>query len=121
MMIVPWLLFISINTEVLSSWKCRHISISNNMVKQFQGVHDGKDGYLEVFKTRNKVSRNPELVIRAALQEVTKKREMRYGDIKKIGKGIRRHFHDESTVVVIYLDQHRGFIIVEMPPYFYFE
>ncbi|KAK8632281.1 hypothetical protein V6N13_072675 [Hibiscus sabdariffa] len=67
------------------------------------------------------VFRNPELVIRAALQEVTKKREMRYGDIKKIGKGIRRHFHDESTVVVIYLDQHRGFIIVEMPPYFYFE
>ncbi|KAK8553732.1 hypothetical protein V6N13_072673 [Hibiscus sabdariffa] len=50
------------------------------------------------------VFRNPELVVRAALQEVAKKREMRYGAIRKIEKGIRRHFHDDSTVVVIYLD-----------------
>ncbi|KAE8698582.1 putative protein phosphatase 2C 34 [Hibiscus syriacus] len=47
-------------------------------------------------------------LVRAALQEVAKKREMRYGDIKKIEKGIRRHFHDDITVVVIYLDKHRG-------------
>ncbi|XVF67472.1 hypothetical protein PTKIN_Ptkin10aG0124000 [Pterospermum kingtungense] len=48
-------------------------------------------------------------LVRAALQEVAKKREMRYADIKKIEKGIRRHFHDDITVIVIYLDQHRGF------------
>ena len=47
-------------------------------------------------------------LVRAALQEVAKKREMRYADIKKIEKGIRRHFHDDITVIVIYLDQHRG-------------
>ncbi|TYG75507.1 hypothetical protein ES288_D03G037000v1 [Gossypium darwinii] len=47
-------------------------------------------------------------LVRAALQEVAKKREMRYSDIKKIKKGIRRHFHDDITVIVIYLDKHRG-------------
>ncbi|XP_015892976.1 probable protein phosphatase 2C 63 [Ziziphus jujuba] len=43
-------------------------------------------------------------LVRAALQEAAKKREMRYDDIKKIEKGIRRHFHDDITVVVVYLD-----------------
>lgn len=47
-------------------------------------------------------------LVRAALQEAAKKREMRYADIKKIDKGIRRHFHDDITVVVIYLDHHEG-------------
>ncbi|OAY81464.1 probable protein phosphatase 2C 78 [Ananas comosus] len=46
-------------------------------------------------------------LVRAALNEAARKREMRYNDIKKIGKGIRRHFHDDITVVVIYLD-HRN-------------
>ncbi|KAK9988557.1 hypothetical protein SO802_028796 [Lithocarpus litseifolius] len=46
-------------------------------------------------------------LVRAALQEAAKKREMRYDDIKKIEKGIRRHFHDDITVIVIYLDQHQ--------------
>ncbi|PPD72122.1 hypothetical protein GOBAR_DD30975 [Gossypium barbadense] len=59
------------------------------------------------------VFRNPRAgiakrLVSAALREVAKKREMRYGDIKKIEKGIRRHFHDDITVIVIYLDQHRG-------------
>ncbi|CAE6160810.1 unnamed protein product [Arabidopsis arenosa] len=44
-------------------------------------------------------------LVRAALEEAAKKREMRYGDIKKIAKGIRRHFHDDISVVVVYLDQ----------------
>uniref|UniRef100_A0A0C9RQ65 protein-serine/threonine phosphatase n=1 Tax=Wollemia nobilis TaxID=56998 RepID=A0A0C9RQ65_9CONI len=43
-------------------------------------------------------------LIRAALQEVAKKREMRYSDLKKIERGVRRHFHDDITVIVIYLD-----------------
>ncbi|KAL5788127.1 hypothetical protein ACOSP7_005076 [Xanthoceras sorbifolium] len=47
-------------------------------------------------------------LVRAALQEAAKKREMRYNDIKKIEKGIRRHFHDDITVVVIYLDHHKS-------------
>lgn len=47
-------------------------------------------------------------LIRAALHEAAKKREMRYDDIKKIEKGIRRHFHDDITVIVVYLDQHKS-------------
>ncbi|KAK9163735.1 hypothetical protein Syun_004637 [Stephania yunnanensis] len=47
-------------------------------------------------------------LVRAALHEAAKKREMRYDDIKRIEKGVRRHFHDDITVIVIYLDQHRG-------------
>lgn len=43
--------------------------------------------------------------MRAALNEAAKKREMRYDDIKKIEKGTRRHFHDDITVIVIYLDR----------------
>ncbi|KAM7252483.1 hypothetical protein ACFE04_024366 [Oxalis oulophora] len=43
-------------------------------------------------------------LVREAIQEAAKKREMRYNDIKKIEKGIRRHFHDDITVIVLYLD-----------------
>lgn len=46
-------------------------------------------------------------MVRAALDEAAKKREMRYNDLKRIEKGIRRHFHDDITVIVIYLDHHR--------------
>ncbi|GKU98874.1 hypothetical protein SLEP1_g11810 [Rubroshorea leprosula] len=47
-------------------------------------------------------------LVRAALQEAARKREMRYDDIKKIEKGVRRHFHDDITVIVIYLDHPMG-------------
>ncbi|OIW06877.1 hypothetical protein TanjilG_19526 [Lupinus angustifolius] len=47
-------------------------------------------------------------LVRTAIQKAAKKREMRYADIKKIDKGIRRHFHDDITVVVIFLDHHKG-------------
>lgn len=43
-------------------------------------------------------------LVKAALQEAAKKREMRYSDLKGIECGIRRHFHDDITVVVVYLD-----------------
>lgn len=50
-------------------------------------------------------------LVAAAIQEAAKKREVRYNDIKKIEKGIRRHFHDDITVIVIYLDhQTTGFL-----------
>ncbi|KAH9663857.1 putative protein phosphatase 2C 78 [Citrus sinensis] len=47
-------------------------------------------------------------LVRAALQAAARKREMRYEDIKRIQKGARRHFHDDITVVVIYLDHPLG-------------
>lgn len=47
-------------------------------------------------------------LIRAALQHAAKKRELRYGDIKGIERGVRRHFHDDITVIVIYLDHASG-------------
>ncbi|KAK7252789.1 hypothetical protein RIF29_36994 [Crotalaria pallida] len=43
-------------------------------------------------------------LVRAALEEAAKKKEMIYKDLKKIEKGLRRHFHDDITVIVIYLD-----------------
>lgn len=43
-------------------------------------------------------------LIKVALLEAAKKREMRYSDLKKIDRGVRRHFHDDITVVVIFLD-----------------
>ncbi|KAM7479466.1 hypothetical protein LguiA_027679 [Lonicera macranthoides] len=43
-------------------------------------------------------------LVKAALQEAAKKREMRYSDLKKIDRGVRRHFHDDITVVVLFLD-----------------
>ncbi|KAL5713957.1 hypothetical protein ACHQM5_015983 [Ranunculus cassubicifolius] len=43
-------------------------------------------------------------LVKAALQEAAKKREMRYSDLKKIDRGVRRHFHDDITVVIIFLD-----------------
>ncbi|EXB76665.1 putative protein phosphatase 2C 63 [Morus notabilis] len=47
-------------------------------------------------------------LVRTAIQEAAKKREMRYDDIKKIDRGIRRHFHDDITVVVVFLDHHES-------------
>ena len=29
---------------------------------------------------------------------------MRYGDIKKLDRGVRRYFHDDITVVVVFID-----------------
>ena len=52
---------------------------------------------------RNGIARK---LVKAALQEAAKKREMRYSDLKKIDRGVRRHFHDDITVVVLFLDSH---------------
>ncbi|KAA8535972.1 hypothetical protein F0562_028450 [Nyssa sinensis] len=43
-------------------------------------------------------------LVKTALQEAAKKREMRYSDLKKIDRGVRRHFHDDITVVIVFLD-----------------
>ncbi|PIA33206.1 hypothetical protein AQUCO_04200154v1 [Aquilegia coerulea] len=43
-------------------------------------------------------------LIKVALHEAAKKREMRYSDLKKIDRGVRRHFHDDITVIVLFMD-----------------
>lgn len=43
-------------------------------------------------------------LVKEALHAAAKKREMRYSDLNKIERGVRRHFHDDITVVVIFLD-----------------
>ncbi|XP_057496847.1 probable protein phosphatase 2C 60 [Actinidia eriantha] len=43
-------------------------------------------------------------LVKAALHEAAKKREMRFSDLKKIDRGVRRHFHDDITVVVVFID-----------------
>ncbi|KAL3820067.1 hypothetical protein ACJIZ3_005972 [Penstemon smallii] len=50
---------------------------------------------------RNGIARK---LVEAALQEAAKKREMRYSDLKKIDRGVRRHFHDDITVIILFLD-----------------
>ncbi|KAL8109739.1 putative protein phosphatase 2C 28 [Apium graveolens] len=43
-------------------------------------------------------------LVKTAMHEAAKKREMRYSDLKKIDRGVRRHFHDDITVIVLFLD-----------------
>ena len=42
------------------------------------------------------------------MKEATKKREVSVHDLRTIERGVRRHFHDDISVVVVYLDRHRG-------------
>ena len=53
-------------------------------------------------------------LVKAALHGAAKKREMRYTDLKKIDRGVRRHFHDDITVIVLFLDSH---LISRSPSY----
>lgn len=56
-------------------------------------------------------------LIKAALHEAARKREMRYEDLRKIDKKVRRHFHDDITVIVLFLNHDiisKGF--VQAPP-----
>ncbi|XP_011004839.1 PREDICTED: probable protein phosphatase 2C 68 [Populus euphratica] len=43
-------------------------------------------------------------LVRAALHMAARKRVMRYDDLKKVDRGVRRFFHDDITVVVIFID-----------------
>ncbi|ESW17681.1 hypothetical protein PHAVU_007G259900 [Phaseolus vulgaris] len=54
-------------------------------------------------------------LLMAALNEAARKREMRYKDLQKIGKGIRRFFHDDITVVVVFIDHELGGKKVTVP------
>lgn len=42
--------------------------------------------------------------MRRAITIAAKKREMNYDDLKKVERGVRRFFHDDITVVVIFID-----------------
>ncbi|PRQ43404.1 putative protein-serine/threonine phosphatase [Rosa chinensis] len=46
-------------------------------------------------------------LIEVALQAAAKKREVRYSDLKRIERGVRRHFHDDISVVVVFLDHNQ--------------
>lgn len=43
-------------------------------------------------------------LVKTALNVAARKREMRYDDLKKVDRGVRRFFHDDTTVVVIFID-----------------
>ncbi|KAL2480531.1 putative protein phosphatase 2C 68 [Abeliophyllum distichum] len=43
-------------------------------------------------------------LIISAMNQACKKRQITYNEIKKLEKGVRRHFHDDITVVVIFID-----------------
>ncbi|XP_037417444.1 probable protein phosphatase 2C 36 [Triticum dicoccoides] len=43
-------------------------------------------------------------LVEAAMREAARKREMRYTDLKRIEKGLRVHFHDDITVIVLFID-----------------
>lgn len=43
-------------------------------------------------------------LVKTALQRAAKKREMRYSDLRRIEPGVRRYFHDDISVVVVFLD-----------------
>lgn len=43
-------------------------------------------------------------LMKVALQVAARKREMRYVDLQNIGRGVRRHFHDDITIIVVFLN-----------------
>lgn len=47
-------------------------------------------------------------LVRAAQLEAARKKEVKYEKIRTIEKGQRRHFHDDITVVVLFLDKCGG-------------
>ncbi|KAK9672308.1 hypothetical protein RND81_12G091400 [Saponaria officinalis] len=56
-------------------------------------------------------------LVKAALHEAARKREMRYSDLQKIDKKVRRHFHDDITVIVLFINHdliNRG-VVQERP------
>ena len=78
--------------------------------------HLNNDQAVEIVH-RNPRAGSAKRLIKAALQEAARKREMRYSDLRSIDKKVRRHFHDDITVIVLFLNHNlitRG--AVQNPP-----
>lgn len=79
---------------------------------QDQFIIFASDGLWEHFSNQEAVDivqNNPRAgiarrMVKTALKAAAKKREMRYSDLNKIDRGVRRHFHDDITVIVVFLD-----------------
>ncbi|KAL8097033.1 hypothetical protein AgCh_030210 [Apium graveolens] len=70
---------------------------------------DGLWEHLSNEKAVEIVQNNPhagsaKMLVKAALQEAARKREMSYSRLRRIDKGIRRHFHDDISVIVWFLN-----------------
>ncbi|TKY52859.1 phosphatase 2C 38 [Spatholobus suberectus] len=70
---------------------------------------DGLWEHLTNQEAVNIVSNNPpngiaRRLVKAALREAAKKCDMRLSDLQKIEQGMRRHIHDDITVIVVFLN-----------------
>ncbi|KAK8530031.1 hypothetical protein V6N12_060791 [Hibiscus sabdariffa] len=85
---------------------------THQLLPQDQFVIFASDGLWEHLSNQEAVdivqnhprSGSAKRLVKTALHEAAKKREMRYSDLKKIDRGVRRHFHDDITVIVVFLD-----------------
>ncbi|KAG8097656.1 hypothetical protein GUJ93_ZPchr0013g35460 [Zizania palustris] len=90
-----------------------HIFIYTRGVwRMIKGIIQVSRSIGEFYLKKPKFARDPkfrqcgiaERLVRAALTEAVRKREMRYTHIKHIERGTRWHFHDDITIIVVYLD-----------------
>ncbi|KAK7264721.1 hypothetical protein RJT34_32331 [Clitoria ternatea] len=94
--------FLSANPSIIS-----HTLQPNDSFLIF--ASDGLWEHLSNEKAVDIVNSNPHAgsakrLIKAALHEAARKREMRYSDLRKIDKKVRRHFHDDISVIVLFLN-----------------
>ncbi|GAB2240716.1 hypothetical protein Droror1_Dr00021234 [Drosera rotundifolia] len=57
-----------------------------------------------VWRVKGIIQGNARKLVKAALQRAAKKTEVRYSDLMKIERAVRQHFHDDISVVVLFLD-----------------
>ncbi|CAL5046371.1 unnamed protein product [Urochloa decumbens] len=54
-------------------------------------------------------------LIKAAVEAAARKREMKYSHIIKIDRGVRRHFHDDITVIVLFFNHEVQTLSIRCP------
>ncbi|CAA7400152.1 unnamed protein product [Spirodela intermedia] len=97
------------NMPILSS---RPSIISHSLQKNDSFLIFASDGLWEHLSNEKAVDiihNHPRLgsarrLVKAALQEAARKREMRYSDLRRIDRKVRRHFHDDITAIVLFLN-----------------